>query len=472
MKKINSLFLQLKDSKTSKASIWYFMGSIAETGIVVLLMPIFTRLLSTYDYGMVNTYNSWVTIVGIFVSLSASMSVRSATVDYREKLDNYCQSLFSLYGINFVILTFVLTGAYFLFDLELPYALLILCLWQGLVSAVTATVNQRYLMEEKYKHRTLLMVAPVILSTITGIIAVILLHEGKYYGRIVPNIVIISCVAAYFILQYSRKTGRIASIKKEYIRYALAISLPLIFHQLSLNVLSSMDRTMITAMRNAGETGVYSVVYNIGIGVTIVLNVFDSVWIPWFYKRMDSGDTKSINVVYKQVLMIMTAFIAAYMLGAPELLKLLASRDYWGGMVMLPPIVLASFFIFLNTFPVNLQYYTKKTKRIASNTIVAAIANLILNFIFIPQYGATAAAYTTVAAYALLVVLQGIEGKKINKTFFPWRYLACAVVFMGGMTVVAYLLMEHWLVRWILAVFVFLISLVLVFSKTWKIRET
>lgn len=471
MKRIKNLFLQFKNSNASKASMWYFAGSLVETGIVVLLMPVFTRLLSTHDYGLVNTYNSWVAIIGIFISLSASMSVRSAKFDFRGNLDNYCQSLFSLYGINFLILAVLLTGVYFLFDLKLSYTLLMLCLWQGMVSAVTATVNQRYLMEEKYRQRTSLMVAPVILSTVIGIVAVILLSEEKYYGRIVPNIIVITCVAMYFVIQYSKRTREIVSIKREYIRYALAISLPLIFHQLSLNVLSSMDRTMITMMRNASETGLYSVVYNIGIGVTIVQNVFDSVWIPWFYNHMNSGDTKSINIAYKQVLVIMTAFISSYMLGAPELLKLLASKDYWGGMVMLPPIVLASFFIFLNTFPVNLEYYTKKTKRIASNTIVAAVANLVLNFIFIPLYGATAAAYTTVAAYALLTVLQTIEGKKINKALFSWYHLGCAVIFMAGMTFVAYMLMESWLLRWILAVFVFATALVLVFFLLPKTKE-
>ena len=70
--------------------------------------------------------------------------------------------------------------------------------------------------------------------------------------------------------------------------------------------------------------------------------------------------------------------------------------------------------IFCSIFKIEVQ---KKTTYIMAGTIVAAIVNIILNYIFIHLYGFIAAAYTTLAAYSLFAALHYIISRKLIHFF-------------------------------------------------------
>ena len=58
-----------------KASLWFLVCSFLQKGISSITTPIFTRLLTTAEYGQYNIFNSWLGIVTIFVSLNLSAGV-------------------------------------------------------------------------------------------------------------------------------------------------------------------------------------------------------------------------------------------------------------------------------------------------------------------------------------------------------------------------------------------------------------
>ena len=94
---------------------------------------------------------------------------------------------------------------------------------------------------------------------------------------------------------------------KEIWAYAFAFSAPLVFHGLASTVLGTMDRTMITAMRSASETGIYSVAYTLGMAVLVITSALESVWVPWFTRQMNAGEKKKINFVASKYIIIVSA---------------------------------------------------------------------------------------------------------------------------------------------------------------------
>lgn len=58
-----------------KASFWFLLCSFLQKGISVITTPIFTRLLSTAEYGQYNVFNSWLSIATIFITLNLSYGV-------------------------------------------------------------------------------------------------------------------------------------------------------------------------------------------------------------------------------------------------------------------------------------------------------------------------------------------------------------------------------------------------------------
>lgn len=83
----------------------------------------------------------------------------------------------------------------------------------------------------------------------------------------------------------------------------------------------------------------------------------------------------------------MTYAMCCLIMVAPEVVKILASKPYWEGIVIIPPVVLSNYIIFVYTMYVNVEHYYKKTVRISLYTAVAAVINLVLNYIFIPYFG-------------------------------------------------------------------------------------
>lgn len=86
-----------------KASFWFFISAFLQKGISVITTPIFTRLLSTTEYGQYNVFNSWLGIITIFVSLNLSYGVYGQGLVKFENEEKVFSS--SLQGLSTVLVT-------------------------------------------------------------------------------------------------------------------------------------------------------------------------------------------------------------------------------------------------------------------------------------------------------------------------------------------------------------------------------
>lgn len=168
---------------------------------------------------------------------------------------------------------------------------------------------------------------------------------------------------------------------------------------------------MITWLADASQTGIYSLIYNFSMIATVITTSLDGVWVPWFTKQMNNKGYKEINKVAVDYVNLMTYAMCCLIMVAPEVVKILASEPYWEGIVIIPPVVLSNYIIFVYTMYVNVEHYYKKTVRISLYTAVAAVINLVLNYILIPYFGYVAAAYTTIVSYVVALILHATYAK-------------------------------------------------------------
>jgi len=454
------LFLK---NKNTKAGSFYLFGNLFNKAIAFLTIPIFTRLLTTNEYGIVSTYISFVTIVGTFVTFSLGSSIRTAFMDFKSDLDSYISSIMFLSILNFCTTSMTVIVIVHFFASQVDVILVIFCLLQAFMSCVIESISIKYMMELKYFKRTFLLAAPNVLVVILSIIFILLMDDNKQMGRIYAYVVVYSIFGIVYLINIFISGKKF--ICTDYWKYALKFSVPLVFHGLSVVVLAQSDRTMITAMRNVSETGIYSLVYNFSMIALVITTSLESVWIPWFTNKMQVNDKKIINKNVKIYMEIVTVMVVCIMLVAPEILTIMAPKEYWSGKVLIPPIVLASFFMFLYSISVDLEYYYKSTKIIATNTIIAAGINIILNYIFIPLYGALAAAFTTVIAYAVSFVIHYFAARKLNNELFPFKTYIKPISIMGVAVLITYLTMDYGILRWVIAVVGFSLYLLISYKK-------
>ncbi len=450
-----------KNVSIKKASTYYLLGNLFNKGMSFITVPIFTRILTTADYGIVTTFNSWVTILSMVLGCALYMGIRAAFIDYRDKVCDFVSAITSVTIIIYLIA--FLCGTIFLYIIDLNGThkiLLYMCIIYAFSSTISTNFTMYLMMEYKYKLRTALMILPNLVSVIFSVIAVMFfMNDNLYLGRVIPTTLVHLLFAIFMLIIIYKKSRKLFNL--EYVKYAMAISLPLVVHGIALNIMSQADRTMITVLADASQTGIYSLVYNFSMLATVITTALEGVWVPWFTKKLIDRECEEINERSKEYTTLITCAMIGLILVGVEILKLLAPQKYWEGIYIIPPVVLANYGIFLYTFYVNIEHFHKKTIYITFNTIFAAIANIVLNFIFIPKYGYVAAAYTTLVTYIIAFVLHARYAKKLESGLYPITYFIKPLLQILLSIVLFYMFIDNVIVRWTLA-FVYILVVAIV----------
>lgn len=449
MIKFEKMTRRKKNEKLS-ATFFYTLGGIFSKAIGFITIPIFTRILSTEDYGIVNNYLAWVSIITVIASLGMTNSIRMAFVDYFESINKYIASMFTLAVVSFfVIFTFTIFFSNYV-DIQLTNTILILAFIQAFSSFIINCMIAKYMMEYRYIKRTFLMILPNFITVVTAIPLILYVFKGnEQLGRIIPNSMIYLLFGVTLITagMFKGKTF----YNKEYWQYAIKVSAPLIAYSLSEIVLAQFDRIMLTEMRSSSETGIYSLVYNFGMVLNLFTGVFASLWVPWFTNEMKKGIITTINQRAKDYVFIVTGIAISIVFVSPEVLKFMTTSEYWQGEYLIPLIVFSSLIIYYTSFYMDVEYYYKKTKVIATISVLSALVNFILNLIIIPSYGAIGAASTTFVSYLFSLIMHYLMIRRVNSKLIGKKIFLYPMIHIIIFSCIYYLLIDIVILRWMIA---------------------
>src|SRR5690625_3077385 len=181
--------------------------------------------MTTSDYGIVNTYLSWVTILSVVVGLSLGSSIRSAYIDFKDDMERYISSIFFLSFINFVVVSGLIIIISYLFFEQIDVILVILCLIQSFMTYIINTISIKYMMSLDYIKRTVLLALPSIIISILSVVFLLNIQNEEYLGRIIPYVVVTTLLGSFYIVKYFIKGKNF--IDRKYWKYALGLSIPL-----------------------------------------------------------------------------------------------------------------------------------------------------------------------------------------------------------------------------------------------------
>ncbi len=403
-----------KDNNVLKAGLGYTIGNYLLKGLGFLTVPLFSRMMSTADFGMYNTFLSYESVLYLFICLAIHSSIKNAKYDFPGKLDEYVSSILLIpCGIALILLFLVnvFTGL-FTNVLGMGRALLNLLVLMSFASGVLILYQSRLAIDYRSREYLALSYANAIGSIILSTLLIVLQDEEKYIGRIIGTVLPVLFIAVWVMIRLFR-TAR-PTINKEYYSFGLKISIPIIPHGLGQVVLTSFDRVMITSMIGASASGIYSFAYTIGALVQVTGNSISTVLEPWVFERIDSGEIGKAKKYCGIYYLFLVALTCGVMLFSPELIYILGSEKYNEAFGAVLPVLFAGMISMAYAIPAIVEYYFKKTGYIAIGTCGAAIVNILLNVIFIPKYGFVAAAYTTLASYMLYFIFHMISAKRIS----------------------------------------------------------
>ena len=426
---------KLLNNKIIHASGWYTLSNFFVRGVTFITIPIFTRLLSTHDYGIVSVYNTWVAIFTIIIGLSLNESIRRAKYDFNNDYDSFISSIvflsiliFGVYIIFFTVFNDIFTT--FIGFNRLIYAFMIFQAYFSFVYELGIT-KMRY--EYRYKTSSIIGVIYSIMGVVLSILMILYVFNNRpYLGKIVGNGIPIFVMGFFIMIALLKKGDKYVNIK--YWKYALVLSTPLVLHSLSSLINSQFDRLLINKYLGESLTGIYSFSYNIAMIVAVITISLEQAWLPWFFEKFKNEEFALIrdkSKIYRDAYTVMYICVLMF---STELIKLMANQTYWKGLEIIPWIFMGYYFQFMYAFEVNVEYAMKKTKLIPLGTIVSALLNISLNIIFIPIYGYVAAAVTTVLSYFCLFLFHYLMTSKVirfNVVGFKFHLKSIVYVVLG-----------------------------------------
>lgn len=455
------------------AGIGYTIGNLLVKGLAFLTIPIFSRLMSTADYGIYNTFMAYSSILTIIVGLALHSSVKNAKYDFKGRLAEYSSSVVLLIIFNAVLLlALAICFSSWLSEWTgLNALILALLVAESFGNAILTFYNSKLALDYVYKEYLCLAGFHAVASVVLSLIFIWLLPDGKAYaGRIFGAVIPLLLISAYIMIRLFRSAR--PKVSPLYWKYGCKISLPLIPHGLSQIALSQFDRIMINNTLGPSDAGLYSFAYNIGIILQVISSSLDSVWTPWFFEQYSRGDLEKIRKTSAGYVLIFASITVLVLLVSPEMIMILGSREYWPSREVVVPIVLSMFFAFMYTLPSIVEYFYKRTQLISLGTVCAAVLNIILNFIFIPMYGYTAAAYTTLVCYLLYFIFHILIARKIaGYHVYNIRMLAgvCAAVCIFG--AFALIFLDNMIVRLVMFAVVFAAVCIVLYRNRRAILE-
>lgn len=436
--------------KAFKAGVWYVISSVMVKSISILTTPLFTRLLTTEQYGTVQTFISWQSLLIPIFTLNLPYSIGRAKLDFDNRLGEYTGAMQLLSAIvsAFIVAISIVFLAPLSVLLELTQAETAILLAYLFFTPSIMLYQTGYKYTYRYKQNIAIAWYTTVGTTLLSLLLVYISPlENKALMRIIgivaPN-VLLSC-AFWF---KSIRTKRL-SINREFWTYALKISVPLILHTISMHILSQSDRIFITKIWGKSDTAFYSLAYTYGVALHVITTAVSEGWLPWFHDTMFAGKRDEVKEKVKP-LVILGCYVGLGCIAlAPEAVLILGGRKYLHSIPCVPPVVLGVVCQYIYTHYVNIELHLKKTVYVSAGTIFAALLNIGLNAIFIPRFGFVAAAYTTLASYFALMVVHFLITRivlhmKVYNDFFMFAsFIVTAII-----TAIVMLTYDHRIIRY------------------------
>ncbi|MGN0316825.1 MAG: lipopolysaccharide biosynthesis protein [Lachnospira sp.] len=419
-KMLNKYIDKFKNFSAAKKSTMAFMfASFIQRGISFIVTPIFTRLLTTTEFGTVTVYNSWVEMIGTVAMLSLSSGIFNVgMMDYEDKRDSFTSSLLGLANSATVIVMIVFYAFSLAFPsvIDLPKSLYLLMLLYFIFQPATRFWTARQRFEYKYKSLTLVTIASALFSPAIGVLFVMLANSNKGVARLWGTNSVLILFGLFFYI-YSVKSSPKLFNKKIW-SYALKFSIPLLPHYLAMHILSTSDRVMIQSMIGTSEAGLYGLAYTASMVICTAWTAMQGSLTPYVYDKLKKDELDKIEPVAIPCIVLFSAMCIAVVLLAPEVVTILGGSKYAESVPLIPPLIASVLFMEMYNLFSMIEFYHKKTLKIMFATLSAAVINLILNFFAIRMFGYVAAAYTTLICYVLYSLfhyfnMRSIEHRKI-----------------------------------------------------------
>ncbi len=429
--------MKTKYKNLAKNVILFAIGSFGSKAISFLLIPLYTSVLNTNDYGIVDLINTTVSLLLPILLLSITDATLRFSMDESYKKEDVLSStikviiigsLLLLAGILFVSLTHLI---------NLPTVYWIFLFLTFLLSALNNCFNLYLKSKNQAKIIAISGIVCTLVTCISNIVCLLILKLGinGYMLSIILGLfiqVLIQIFSNGNIREIHFKNYK--DVSKEMTKY----SKPLIANSLAWWVNGASDRYIISWLLGASSNGIYSVSYKVPTILTTLQSVFYNAWsisaIAEYDKNDEDGFIGNNYTIYSCVSIIGCSIILLFNL---PLAKILYINDYFQAWQCVPFLLIGTIFNGISQLEGSLFSATKKTKQVSTTTVIGAVINTIGNLILIKLFGIVGAALSTMLGYIITWLLRTIYLKNMIKMKVNWKKHIVSLIIVIAQAVLA-----------------------------------
>ena len=423
-----------------KESLIYGVGHVAARGVTFLLLPIYTNLFSLSDYGIISLVYTFLGFMNVILHYGLDASLLKhyvpADIEERKSILTNAYASFLLTTIVFVLLLVFFRSdiSGLLFGNSLPSITLMVAgilffdvLWSMHVLLLRA--------EGKPVFYTVVSFINVLLTLGLNILFVIYLKLG-ISGVLISNLITSGCI---FFITFPIITHRISisTLSVKQWKRMMKFGFPFLPAGIFSMILELSDRYILRYLTNIETVGLYNAGYKLGMLMMLVVMGFNMAWQPFFLKK-NKNEKEYIAKVSTVVLSILGFLWVLLILWSEDLVKIhfgkftFFGEYYWESTQIVPLIALAYIFHAMYLLQLPGVYFLEKSIWIAGFRGIGAVANIVLNFLLIPQFGIMGAAGATCLSFLIMTILIYIINIKIFPINFEWKKIAI-IIFVGGL---------------------------------------
>jgi O-antigen/teichoic acid export membrane protein len=416
----------------------YTAASVASKVLAVLLLPLYTRYLTTADYGQAELLFSTVVAASIVIRLGLIEALLRFYYLPGERGDRVIATGFgALFWTTTVAALVALPFASQIGDVisgdPLDPGLVRIAIGGLWVLTLYEYMVTLFRLDERAKAYFAFTIGNVLLAIGLTVIFVVGLDQGA------EGLLLGSYLAGLpFLLWLIWAERRRLSLRfeNELLRRMVDFGLPTMPAEISIYSLAFIDRLIISRALGLAELGLYALAFKFSQAIQVVVRGFQLAWPPLAYSIQDDEDARRAYAVVVTAFTALCGLIVVGMwLEARWIVRLLAAPEFFDSYEAIGPLALGAALYGIYLALVVILGRTGKTKYNFPVTIVATIANVVLNLILVPSMGIVGAGVALIASYLIVIVL--IYGVSRRIFPIPWQWGRLAVIAGAGAVLVA-----------------------------------
>lgn len=387
----------------------FTLGNLATKVISFFLIPLYTNVLTTSEYGTVDLVVTISTIAVPIITLNIMEAVMRFNLDKDADKDKITKIgiVILFFGILFGLILIPLCGLW-----DQISSLSVLVYFYVICSAS----SQVFLCDLRGKELLIQYSIGNVLNTllIAGFnILFLLVFKLGITGYLLAYTIANAIVAVYALLIGKGYRAITACLDKQKMTEMLKYSIVLIPNSFMWWVMNSSDHVMVTSMIGAAANGIYAISYKLPTLISTFTGIFNQAWSYSAIREEGAEDEETYNnKVFKSMVAIIMLVGILMMLAIKPFLKVYVAEDYYSAWKYTSFLIIGCVFMTLGTFMSTSYIVHKDSKGFLISGTFGALFNIVLNFLLIPRIGVYGAAFATCVSYIAVFTFRAFHTRK------------------------------------------------------------